>query len=364
MKCLSLFANIGVGNWLVKDKDIEIVIANELEQKRCEVYEKIYPKTKVICGDITNVEIAKNIIDKSKKQGVEIIFATPPCQGFSTLNVRGKENVHGKEKEIDSRNSLVFDFCKIVNQVNPKYVMLENVPQMVSGVINGQKIVDILLKKLKNYTFENGVLDAARFNTPQTRKRAIFLFTRNGEEKWKLPKGNDNQITLREAIGDFPSLEANEKSDIHPWHYAQKHSKSHIKWMKHTPTGKSAFDNKEYFPQVKDKKTGEIRPIKGFSNTYKRMDWDKPAPTLIKGASMLSSSNTVHPGNPLKDKNGKNTGCYSDARTLTIYEAMTIMGLPKDFPLPIDVGYRNAMCYLGEGICPKLVSALIDSLPK
>jgi DNA (cytosine-5)-methyltransferase 1 len=101
---------------------------------------------------------------------------------------------------------------------------------------------------------------------------------------------------------------------------------------------------------------GKKRRIKGFANTYKRMHWDEPAPTLIKGAHMISSSNTVHPGRLRKD------GLYNNARTLSVLEAMIVMGLPSDWPLPTNISYTKAINYLGEGFCPKVVEALVKNI--
>ena len=81
------------------------------------------------------------------------------------------------------------------------------------------------------------------------------------------------KISVIDAIGHLPSIESGENSGI-KWHYAKKHSEKHIEWMSNTPTGKSAFDNIIYFPQ----KNG--RKIKGFKNTYKRMEWYKPLQLL------------------------------------------------------------------------------------
>ena len=86
-----------------------------------------------------------------------------------------------------------------------------------------------------------------------------------------------------------------------------------------------------YMPNVVE--GGKRRGIKAFLNTYKRMKWSEPAPTLIQAAHCMSSSNTVHPGRRRQD------GSQSDARTLTILEAMRVMGLPDDWPLPHDLSY-------------------------
>lgn len=380
MKILSLFANIGVGSAYLND----VVLANELETERCNIYRQIYPETEVIQGSIADKDIQADIVARSKSLGVDTIVATPPCQGFSTLNSNLKNKDKQKVEFVDPRNQLIFHFCDVVNQIKPKYILLENVPQIITAKFEGQSVVELLAKELPDYFFEHenriNILDAKWFDTPQSRRRAIFLFSRLDVPKWTLPKvkvdkntttvdGKDVKIvTLREAIGHFPSLESGESDiEFHPHHQAHKHSKDHIRWLSHTPTGKSAYDNidkeLQFQPSTVDSKTGELRLIYGYKNTYKRMEWDAPAPTLIAGSHMISSSNTVHPGREKPD------GTWSDARTLTLFEAMTVMGLPEDWPLPSHdddekkIPYTKLMTYLGEGICPKLVEYLFERMP-
>ena len=71
----------------------------------------------------------------------------------------------------------------------------------------------------------------------------------------------------------------------------KKHNERHKLWMTHTPTGKTSFLNKVYYPK---KESGER--IKGFATTYKRIEWDKPAPTITMANGSISSQNNVHPG--------------------------------------------------------------------
>ena len=71
---------------------------------------------------------------------------------------------------------------------------------------------------------------------------------KHGKE-WPTPK-KENEITLRQAIGHLPTLEAGEDSGI-KWHYARKHTKEHVEWMKNTNEGKSAFENKINYPRKK-----------------------------------------------------------------------------------------------------------------
>jgi DNA (cytosine-5)-methyltransferase 1 len=122
--------------------------------------------------------------------------------------------------------------------------------------------------------------------------------------------------------------------------------------MGRTPTGKTAFNNKIYFP----KKDG--RRIRGYPTTYKRIEWDKPAPTITMCNGAISSQNNVHPGRLQKN------GIYSDARVLSILELMILMGLPKNWNIPSFASDNLVRKIIGEGVPPKLIKILIKTMPK
>ncbi|MGN1312109.1 MAG: DNA cytosine methyltransferase [Bacilli bacterium] len=345
IKGTSLFCNVGIAETYLKKYDIDIVVANELLEDRAKFYRFCYPDTDVVTGDITDDEIFNLVVKKSKEHGVEFLLATPPCQGMS---------VAGKMDEHDPRNSLIIKVVDFIKEVKPKNVIIENVPTMLktSILINNEKIkiVDYINRELGNdYKISFNILNAANYGTPQTRNRTIVLMSKLGD--WKLPE-MQRQITVREAIGWLPSLESGQKSDI-KYHFAPRHNERHILWMKHTPTGKSAFNNKIYFPQKEDGTR-----IKGFSTTYKRMSWDKPAPTITMCNGGISSQNNVHPGRPLKD------GTYSDARVLSLKELMILTGLPDDWEIPEWASENLVRKVIGEGVPPKLIEAIIKNMPR
>lgn len=88
----------------------------------------------------------------------------------------------------------------------------------------------------------------------------------------------------------LPSLESGEHSSI-KWHFARFHDPRHVLWMKHTPTGCSAFSNDIYFPQKKDGTR-----IVGYESSYRRIKWDEPCPTITMRNDAISSQRNVHPG--------------------------------------------------------------------
>ena len=90
MKGISLFSGAGIGEYYLSRCGIEIVVANELIDKRAALYKRIYPKCDVICGDITDKKIFSEIVLKSKN--IDFLLASPPCQGLSVAE-KNREHI-------------------------------------------------------------------------------------------------------------------------------------------------------------------------------------------------------------------------------------------------------------------------------
>lgn len=373
MKAVSLFANIGVAEAYLESIGIDIAVANELIDRRAKLYSAIYPKTKMICGDITKDEIFTEIVDACKVNKVEIIIATPPCQGMSTA---------GPQEENDERNSLICPVIRMVEKLKPNYVFIENVPMFYNTeiVVDGKRILipELIKNKLGGgYTINQYVIDTKDYSVPQTRERAILLLSKKNKNKvWVLPKKDKKVVTMKDAIGDLPILDPfvtditeTERQEMFPlyeerrkaalkishWHVPPRHVKRQVVAMQHTPTGCTAFDNPVYFPI---KENGD--PVKGYHNTYKRQNWDTAAYTVTMDNRKISSQNNVHPGREYINENGE--VLYSDARTLTLYELMIIMSLPKDWPVPKSTSEAFLRRIIGEGIPPLFIKKVFENL--
>lgn len=343
MKALSLFAGGGIGETYLKEIGIETVIANELIPARANIHKFRFPNANMIIGDIKDKKA--EIIQQCNN--IDIIIATPPCQGMSNI---GKRDYVG-----DERNYLIFDVLDIVDALLPNYVFIENVPKFLDMYYpfkeNIVKLTDILtLKYGDTYNIKCGVYNAADYGVPQIRKRAIVRMYKKGLN-WNDPP-TQKHITLREAIGHLPSVESGEKSGI-LYHDGPKHSAKHIETMKHTPTGCSAFDNEFYYPKRDDGKR-----VKGYHNTYSRLSWDKVCPTRTMNSGAVSGSNNCHPGRLLED------GTYSDARTFTLLELFIVSSLPTDIKFPPNTTDKIIREIIGEGIPPKMTRAFLKEISK
>lgn len=351
IKAISVFSSAGIGELLLKNTNVEVVAANELLPKRAECYSHFYPNTDMYCGDITLDETQDYMVSVAQKNGAKMLIATPPCQGLSTLG-KNKKQIH---YEKDKRNYLILSALNIIDRCDFDYVLIENVPTFLEMYFPYEndyfKLEEILNKKYSSkYKIEARVLNAKDYGICQSRPRAIIKMYKP-DKKWSWPS-EEKEITLREAIGYLPSLESGESSDI-PWHFAKKHNERAVLALKHTPTGKSAIANEVYYPKKEDGTR-----IKGFHNTFKRMDWDQPCPTRTTFSGSMSSHNNVHPGRLLPD------GTYSDARVLTLLETFIVSSIPEDIDFPKDSTDTFIRTVIGESIPPKLMMKVIEKIGK
>lgn len=349
IKGISLFSSAGIGELLLDDSNVDIICANELLEKRASCYKYLHKKTKMISGSIQDSQIKNQIIDIAKNNKAKFLLATPPCQGVSTLG----KNKNQKQFEKDKRNFLIFDIIEIIDSTDFDYILIENVPRFLEMKFpyNNRVLTlkDILLDKYcQNYIIETQILNAKDYGISQSRPRAIIKMYKKGLT-WENPK-KQREIPLKDAIGNLPSLESGEVSNI-KWHNAKIQNSRAIEALMHTPTGKSALANEIYYPK---KENGER--IKGFHNTFKRMSWDEPAPARTTFCGSMSSHNNVHPGRLKED------GTYSDARVLTLLETFIVHSIPKDIDFPKDATDTFIRTMIGESVPPLLLYKIISGI--
>ncbi len=371
---LSLFANIGVAEAYLEEIGMPVVVANELIERRAKIYSHIYPKSKMIRGDIINESIYREIIKEARAAKVNLIMATPPCQGMSTV---------GQQNEDDNRNLLIIPAVNAIKDIKPKYALIENVPNFLNtdATIEGDrvKLIDFVKGELESsYHISINIINTENFHVPQSRERMIILLTRNDLKKiWRIPQVSDKTVTLKEAIGWIPPIDPfvkdipiekfkelfplyeerrNKALEISKWNIPPTHVFRQVEAMMYTPSGKSAFDNPIHYPRKEDGSR-----IKGYKNTYSRQRWESPAFTVTMDNRKISSQGNVHPGREMGlDSNGEML--YSDPRALTLYEIMKIMSLPDDWPLPESASEAYIRRIIGEGIPPLFIKQLFEQL--
>jgi len=343
----SMFSGAGIGEMLLSKKRFNIKIANEIVKERSKLYEEIHPHTSMINGDIRSSEVKKLIFESLKNVKVDFIIASPPCQGLSLAGInRNSDNFIE-----DKRNHLIYEVIFFIKKLQPKFVLIENVPSLLKLILfNKDKkmhIFDILMEELGDkYIIDHEILDSSDYGVPQKRLRAILkIYKKN--IIWDSP-AKEKKITVRDSIAHLPSLESGQSSNL-PFHFARKHTKNHVLWMRNTPSGKSAFDNKKYFPN----KNG-IR-LKGFNSSYRRIKWDEPAPTITIRSDAVSSQRNVHPGR-------KKNNYFSDARVLTPLELMILNSIPSKNNIKKDTNELLLRKVIGESVPPLLLKKIMSKV--
>ena len=180
-------------------KRVNVVGAIDFDQDACNTFQKNFPKTKVICGDINQIEVSSTGFSD-----VDIIIGGPPCQGFSRLNY------WDKDRDNDPRNELFFQYLRFVKELRPKAILIENVKNILMAK-DGYVPMHItnFLSEI-GYTVTYQILSADDFGVPQRRPRAFFVaiqkeleqFDFSSLEKYKLPL-----VTVGEALSDIDSIE-------------------------------------------------------------------------------------------------------------------------------------------------------------
>jgi len=144
---------------------------------------------------------------------VDLVAGGPPCQPFSRA---GRSKIRslvedGVRDAVDGRKELWQGFIEVVEQVKPRAVLLENVPDMALG--DDMVVLRRLIGRLESagYEVDARIVDTWEYGVPQHRQRLILIGVREGEFNWPEPT---DRVTVREAIGDLPELEVEPNTPV------------------------------------------------------------------------------------------------------------------------------------------------------
>lgn len=327
---ISLFSCAGVGCYGFKMNGFECVATNELLEPRIAVQRvnnKCRYESGYVCGDATAPETHQRIfqeIDMWRReenlQQVDVVFATPPCQGMSTANY--KKNDHEQ-----IRNSLVVEAIKIIRDIHPKIFVFENVRAFMKSVCTDVTGEDMLIKDSifrnlsEQYNIYWKVINFKDYGVPSSRPRTIVIGTSKDLRHitpLDLFPTRQREIPLRESIGHYASLDYATKDANDPLHFARPFPEYMLEWIRDLKEGETAFDNPDDKKPYQLDKNGNRVINKGayMGNKYRRLFWDKPGACIATRSDVMSSQDTIHP---------------CDNRVLSIRELMTLMTIPNTF---------------------------------
>ncbi|MCK0155772.1 DNA cytosine methyltransferase [Cellulophaga sp. F20128] len=261
-------------------------------------------------GDITQRDVKDAFISAVKSglngKPLTVLSGGFPCQGFSMSGSRMVE---------DERNSLYKDMLQIIEELQPEFIVAENVKglrSMLQGKVEDKIKEDIA--KL-GYVVNVTVLNAADYYVPQKRERIIFVANRIGKKN-KHPKpllSPEHYITTKEAIHDLVQLKDNAAFN----HVRTKHREDMKKRLAKVPEGKSLYDN--------------------YSDSWKKCVWNEASCTIKENHGGVN----IHPIEP---------------RVITVREMARLQSFPDDFIFKGAKGKQ--MMQIGNAVPPLLAKAI------
>jgi DNA (cytosine-5)-methyltransferase 1 len=345
---ISLFSSAGVGCHGFKQERFNCILTNELIPRRLEVQkanEKCKSLSGYIPGDILLEDVQERIykeIDSWKSReglkDVDVLIATPPCQGMSVAN-------HKKKDELP-RNSLIIESLKITKEILPKFFVFENVRAFLKSAcldVDGKvkSISEAIEKNLGgHYNLSSKIINFKEYGCPSSRTRTLVIGVRKDLRDispYDLFPEEENTKTIREVIGHLPELkEMGEISKDDIFHTFRNYDPRMLPWIENLPEGKSAFSNEDPLRRPHRIIGGVlVKNSNKNGDKYRRCTWDQNPPCIHTRNDILASQSTIHP---------------RDNRVFSVRELMEFMTVPKDFRWSFeDLEFLNSLSYVEKG---------------
>lgn len=294
--------------------------------------------------DLAAIEADELAAQIAPPGGVDVLLACPPCTGFSRA-------VSKNWAQDDPRNSLVARVADHVAIMRPKVLLMENVPQLLTG--NFRHHFQALKASLEEmgYTVRASSHILTRFGLPQQRDRALVVATAPGlpaltlEDLWNGYSVREEAVTVRRAIGHLPAVRAGEQHPHDENHTSSALAGDSLARIAAIPhDGGSWADllrtpatDKYLIPSMR--KAVDAGRLNAYSDVYGRMYWDRPAPTIKRECSHVGNGRYAHP---------------EQDRQCTVRELAILNGFPENYKF-IGQSRKNLYRQIGDAV-PPLIS--------
>ena len=327
---MDLFCGIGGLSHGMYKEGLDIIAGFDIDDTCKYAYEK-NNKSTFYNQDIKTVT-KEQISSLFKGYDIKVLAGCAPCQPFSSYAFKVKD----KDK---NKYDLLYEFGRIVEEVLPDIVTMENVAQILSFKQKPVLSDFVNLLERNQYHVDFKIVYCPDYGIPQTRKRIVLLASRLGEINL-IPSTHKkkNYKTVRQTIGKLPPIEAGEICPTDPLHRARSLSELNLKRIRATPIKGSWRDwDKDLILNCHKKDSG-----KSFGSVYGRMDWDEPAPTMTTLCTGLGNGRFGHP---------------EQNRAISLREAAMFQTFPKGYKFfspKESISITKASRYIGNAVPPKL----------
>jgi DNA (cytosine-5)-methyltransferase 1 len=342
LTAVSLFSGAGGMDIGFSQAGIRTVVANEMDKSAFDTYKENHCNVDCLDGDINSY-----LNDFKDYKNTDIVFGGPPCQGFS---VAGNMDIN------DPRSQLIFSFAKVVENVNPRAFVMENVKSL-GKLKKFEDIRNELLSKFEELEYDCNIvlLNAKDFGVPQSRERVFFIGIKRGEGHYCDSAFNKYKLeapTLREAISHLGPAGSKNNTQV---------CKAKITIAKNPILRKSPYAGMLF--------NGQGRPINpdGWSSTLPASMGGNRTPIVDERHLYENKDSWVEKFHTnLMSKNNSIYETPKYLRRLTVDEASLIQTFPKDYKF---IGSQSKVySQIGNAVPAKLAFAVAsvvrDSLNK
>jgi len=275
-------------------------------------------------NDLENEDIQKYL----KNSNYTLLAGCAPCQTFSSY--------FKKASATDDRWQLLSQFSRLVKEVSPDVVTMENVP--------GLRFEDVFLHfvndlKDNNYNVWYEVVDCSKYGLPQNRKRLVLLASKLGSIELLTPKKlRIKTKNVQDVISKLPRLSAGEADPKDPLHRSAALSELNLKRIRASkPNGTWRDWDDELVADCHKKESG-----KSYPSVYARMSWDQAAPTMTTQFYGFGNGRFGHP---------------EQDRAISLREGAIFQGFPKKYkfiPPKTKINKRELGKLIGNAVPVKL----------
>lgn len=338
IEVVDLFCGIGGLSYGMKSKGLKILAGFDLDQT-CQYAYEANTGAKFFYRDIKTVT-ADDILPLYSKNSIKVLAGCAPCQPFSSYAYKNK-------KKDPNKYDLLYEFGRLVKEVHPDIVTMENVPSIFFFDLKTVFPDFVATLQSENYHVSYQLVYCPKYGIPQTRRRLVLLASRIGGIDL-IPATHDkgSYVSVRETIGNLPPLKAGEICPTDSLHQCRALSPLNLERIKATPYGGGWKDWPEDLRLECHKKEGG----KTYSSVYGRMVWDEPAPTMTTQCTSIGSGRFGHP---------------EQDRAISAREAALLQSFPMSyrfFPNEQSVSLTTISRYIGNAVPPKLGEVIAESI--
>jgi DNA (cytosine-5)-methyltransferase 1 len=327
---VDLFCGVGALSHGLKRAGLKIIAGYDTDSRCKFAFEKNNDAI-FYARDVSKLT-AKELNSHFSGKVPSILAGCAPCQPFSTYKQRYDE---------DPRWNLVSKFADLAVKSSPDFVTMENVPALLRYK-NGS-VFEEFCTSLQDagYKVEWTVAKCEEFGVPQKRRRLVLIASKNKNIE-PLQPTKRKIITVREAIGNLPVLEAGRSHPKDPLHAAASLSSINLERIKVSIPGGSWRDWPEKLRSPCHRRdTGKTYP-----GVYARMSWDDPSPTMTTQCYGYGNGRFGHP---------------EQNRAISLREAAILQSFPRRYkflPKNETISFVEVGRWIGNAVPVKLAEAI------